>query len=160
MLTTSIKVSINDRGKVFVLKATVKGLTLTKAKLVEFIVQTKNYKIGLPWWLSGKASACQCRRHRLDLWSGENPTCHGVTKPVGRSYRACALELESQNYWSPRALEPLPCDGRSRHSGQPALQPDGNPAERSWRKALSQRRPRTAKHTQINTIIFKIMNNL
>ena len=24
---------------------------------------------GLPWWLSGKESACQCRRHRFDPWS-------------------------------------------------------------------------------------------
>ena len=23
---------------------------------------------GLPWWLSGKESTCQCRRHRFDLW--------------------------------------------------------------------------------------------
>ena len=22
----------------------------------------------LPWWLSGKESACQCRRHRFDTW--------------------------------------------------------------------------------------------
>ena len=22
--------------------------------------------VGLPWWLSGKESACQCRRHRFD----------------------------------------------------------------------------------------------
>ena len=66
LLTTSIKVSINDQEKVFVVKATVKGLTLTIAKLVELSVQTKNHKIGLPWWLSGKAPACQCRRHRLD----------------------------------------------------------------------------------------------
>ena len=28
---------------------------------------------GLPWWLSGKESACQCRRHRFDLWVGEIP---------------------------------------------------------------------------------------
>ena len=26
-------------------------------------------KFGLPWWLSGKESACQCRRHRFDSWS-------------------------------------------------------------------------------------------
>ena len=81
MLTASIKVSINDRGKVFVLKATVKGLTLTKAKLVEFIVQTKNYKIGLPWWLSGKASACQCRRHRFDPWSRKIPQAEDQLSP-------------------------------------------------------------------------------
>ena len=28
---------------------------------------------GLPWWLSGKESACQCRRHRFDLYYGEIP---------------------------------------------------------------------------------------
>ena len=27
----------------------------------------------LPWWLSGKESACQCRRCRFDLWDGEDP---------------------------------------------------------------------------------------
>ena len=26
---------------------------------------------GLPWWLSGKESACQCRRHRFDPWPGK-----------------------------------------------------------------------------------------
>ena len=25
---------------------------------------------GLPWWLSGKESACQCRRHGFDPWVG------------------------------------------------------------------------------------------
>ena len=24
--------------------------------------------IGLPWWLSGKKSACQCRRLNFNLW--------------------------------------------------------------------------------------------
>ena len=24
--------------------------------------------VGLPWWLSSKESACQCRRHRFDPW--------------------------------------------------------------------------------------------
>ena len=27
----------------------------------------------LPWWLSGKASACQCRGHRFDPWVGSIP---------------------------------------------------------------------------------------
>ena len=33
-------------------------------------------KTGLPWWLSGKESACQCRRLKragLELWVGEDP---------------------------------------------------------------------------------------
>ena len=28
---------------------------------------------GLPWWLSGKESICQCRRHGFDPWSGKIP---------------------------------------------------------------------------------------
>ena len=28
---------------------------------------------GLPWWLSSKESACQCRRHGFDPWVGKNP---------------------------------------------------------------------------------------
>ena len=27
----------------------------------------------LPWWLSSKESACQCRRHRFNPWSGKIP---------------------------------------------------------------------------------------
>jgi len=28
---------------------------------------------GLPWWVSGKEPACQCRRHRFDPWVGRCP---------------------------------------------------------------------------------------
>ena len=28
---------------------------------------------GLPWWLSGKESACQCRKLRFDSWVGKIP---------------------------------------------------------------------------------------
>ena len=31
------------------------------------------WAIGLPWWLSGKESACQCRRRRFDPWVGKIP---------------------------------------------------------------------------------------
>jgi len=33
----------------------------------------KNAGVGFPWWLSGKESACQCRRHRFDPRSGKIP---------------------------------------------------------------------------------------
>ena len=33
----------------------------------------KNRSPGLPWWLSGEESTCQCRRHRFDPWSGKIP---------------------------------------------------------------------------------------
>ena len=33
----------------------------------------KKRYVGLPWWLSGKEPACQCRRHRFNPWSGKMP---------------------------------------------------------------------------------------
>ena len=33
----------------------------------------KNSKQELPWWLGGKESTLQCRRHRLDPWSRKIP---------------------------------------------------------------------------------------
>ena len=34
--------------------------------------QTDTYLyVGLPWWVSGKESACQCRRHRYHPWVGK-----------------------------------------------------------------------------------------
>ena len=45
--------------------------------------------LGLPWWLSGKESARQCRRHRFNPWSGKIPQaweklspCVTSTEPV------------------------------------------------------------------------------
>ena len=29
------------------------------------------FHTGLPWWLSGKEPACQCRRHRFNPWIGK-----------------------------------------------------------------------------------------
>ena len=31
------------------------------------------YVLGLPWWLSGKESACPCKRHGFDPWVGKIP---------------------------------------------------------------------------------------
>jgi len=42
---------------------------------------------GLPWWLSGEESTCQCRRHGLDPWSGKIP--HAAEQPG-----PCATTLE------------------------------------------------------------------
>ena len=42
----------------------------------EYVPKTKGVNQGLPWWLSGKDSACQCRRHKrpgFDPWIGEDP---------------------------------------------------------------------------------------
>ena len=31
------------------------------------------YHGGFPWWLSGKESTCQCKRHRFNPWVGKIP---------------------------------------------------------------------------------------
>ena len=33
----------------------------------------KELKLGLPWWLGGKESTCQCRKCGVDPWSGKIP---------------------------------------------------------------------------------------
>ena len=46
-------------------------------------------KLGHPQWLSGKESACQCRRHGFHLWSG--------TVPHAAEQLSWALESRSHN---------------------------------------------------------------
>jgi len=55
---------------------------------------TKNYsgnsdEIGLPWWLSDKESACQCRKLGLNPWSGKIPH---ATEHLGHNYWAHVLQ--------------------------------------------------------------------
>ena len=46
-----------------------------------------SYKNGLPWWLSGKESASQCRRHGFDPWSGK-------TSHAAKQLSPCATSIE------------------------------------------------------------------
>ena len=47
-----------------------------------FFLLLNNYR-GLPWWLSGKESACQCRRHQFnpDLGRSHMPQSNGAHVP-------------------------------------------------------------------------------
>ena len=61
---------------------------------------------GLPWWLSGKESACQCSRHEFDPWSrkiphavGQLTPCATATEPV--LWSSGAATTESYMPWSP-----------------------------------------------------------
>ena len=44
----------------------------------------------LPWWLSGKESACQCKRHEFSPWSGRIPDAVDVDQ-----LSLCVLQLLS-----------------------------------------------------------------
>jgi len=40
--------------------------------MAKWLIQQKTIS-GLPWWLSGKESACQCKRLAFDPWSWKIP---------------------------------------------------------------------------------------
>ena len=46
-----------------------------------FYHNVKKIFLGLPWWLSGKEPACQCRGHRFDPSWGKVPHASGATQP-------------------------------------------------------------------------------
>ena len=64
--------------------------------------------IMLPWWLSGKESTCQQRRHRFNAWSGKILPSAEQLSPVHHNYRACALEPRSHNSWAHMPYNPSP----------------------------------------------------
>ena len=72
---------------------------------------------GHPWWISGKESACQCRRHGFGFnpWSEKTPQ-------ASEKLSLCA-------YWSLPALKPMLCNKRSHHNEKPV--------HCNWRVALA-----------------------
>ena len=74
----------------------------SKIKYKEKIL--KAARVGFPWWCSGWESACQCRGHGFELWSGKIPhateqlgpwattTEPAHLEPVLRNKRGCDSE--------------------------------------------------------------------
>ena len=86
--------------------------------------------LGLPWWRSGWESACQCRGHRFEPWSGRIP--HAA---------------EQLGLWAtttePARLEPVLRNKRGRDSERPA------PCNEEWPTlAATGESPRTETKTQ------------
>ena len=72
-----------------------------------YIIWLIIYLKGLPWWCSGWESACQCRGHGFEPWSGRIPHAAEQLGPW-----ATATE--------PARLEPVPRNKRGRDSERPA----------------------------------------
>ena len=75
-------------------------------------VAMKSDSQGLPWWLSGWRSTCQCRRHRFNPWSRKIPhaleqlnPCTTTCEPVLKGLWAATTEPVCHNYWSPSTRE-------------------------------------------------------
>ena len=52
-----------------------------------------NIMLGLPWWRSGWESACQCRGHGFEPWSGKIPHAVEQLGPWARTTEPARLEL-------------------------------------------------------------------
>ena len=52
---------------------------------------------GLPWWCSGWESACQCKGHRFEPWSGKIPHAAEQLGPWDTTTEPARLELVLRN---------------------------------------------------------------
>ena len=119
-----------DRQEISLQKFTNSSCSLTSKQTT----QSKNKQKGLPWWCSGWESACQCRGHGFEPWSGEIP--HAI---------------EQLGPWAtttePARLEPVRRNKRGHDSERPAHRDEEWPHLPQLEKALAQkRRPNTAKN--------------
>ena len=72
--------------------------------------QFKNGQKGFPSWLCGKESACQCRRHGFDPWSGKIPRaveqlslcdttnrspCAAIRSPLAATKPQCSQSIKN-----------------------------------------------------------------
>ena len=85
---------------------------------------------GLPWWRSGWESACQCRGHGFEPWSGKIPHAAQQLGPWA-------------TITEPARLEPVLRSGRGRDGGRPAHRDEEWPPLAATRES-----PRTATKTQ------------
>ena len=68
-------------------KSTCKVFTCLFLTIKKYLVNKRIW--GLPWWRSGWESACQCRTHGFETWSGKIPhaaeqlsPCATATEPA------------------------------------------------------------------------------
>ena len=85
---------------------------------------------GLPWWHSGWESACQCRGHRFEPWSGKIPHAAEQLGPWATTTE-------------PAHLEPVLHNKRGRNSERPAHHDEEWPLLAATRES-----PRTETKTQ------------
>ena len=86
---------------------------------------------GLPWWLSGKESSCQCKRHTFNPWSGKIPHAEGQLSPGFTT-----VEPVSCNCWRPHALEPVLRNKRSHGYEKPMHRNEEEPPLATTREIL------------------------
>ena len=97
---------------------------------------------GLPWWRSGWESACQCRGHGFEPWSGKIPHATEQLGPWATTTEPARLE--------PVLLEPVHHNKRGRDSERPTHHDEEWPP-----LAATRERPRTETKTRHSQKINK-----
>ena len=95
--------------------------------LVDF---PQKHNVGLPWWRSGWESACQCRGHGFEPWSGKIPHAAEQLSPWA-------------TITEPARLEPVLSNKRGRDSERPTHRDEEWPPLATTRES-----PRTETKTQ------------
>ena len=70
----------------------------------------KEIVLGLPWWLSGWKSACQCRGHGFEPRSGRIPHATGQLRPWATTAEPARLEPVLRNKRGCDSERPAHCD--------------------------------------------------
>ena len=70
----------------------------------------KNPPAGLPWWRSGWESACQCRGHGFEPWSGKIPRATEQLGPWATMTEPARLEPVLHNKRGHDSERPAHCD--------------------------------------------------
>ena len=68
---------------------------------------TKKLTMGLPWWLSGKESICQCRRHGFNPWSRNILLASGQWSLCSRARELQLLKPTCSRVHAPQEEKPL-----------------------------------------------------
>ena len=110
---------------------------------------------GLSWWLSGKESDCQCRRHGFDPWSRKIPhaseqlsSCLTTSEPVLGSPGTATTEARS-----PQSLCSTTRKATAR--GSPCTAMSSSRFLRLEKALMQQQRPRTVKNKYRNKTNLK-----
>ena len=112
---------------------------LISSPLRNFMKYIKNEYLGLPWWRGGWESACQCRRHGFEPWSGKIPH---AAEQLGPWATTTEPQLLSLRVWSLCSATREAAMVRG-----PRTAMKSGPRSPQLEKALAQkRRPNTAKN--------------
>ena len=64
----------------------------------------------IPWWLSDKESACQCRRHGFNPWPGKIPDATEQLSPMCLNTESDILEPVLHSKRNNHSKKPSPCN--------------------------------------------------